>query len=158
MTLRSLEYVKITAVSEHPDFLIRTANWAYDQRNVRAIREQVFITELGIPAALEWDGRDADASHVIAETRQGTAVGTARLLPDGQIGRMAVLPTYRGAGIGRRMLLRVLELARQRGFGEVFLHAQVTAIPFYRRCGFCTSGDVFQEAGIAHQTMRLTVQ
>ena len=72
------------------------------------IRRRVFIDEQGVPPELEWDGLDTSAMHVMATSREGEAIGTARLLPDGQIGRMAVLAQWRGTGVGTAMLQRLI--------------------------------------------------
>lgn len=141
-----------------PEFHVKRADWHRDQALLRAMRCAVFVEELGIPEQLEWDGRDAAATHLIAWTEDGTAAGTVRLLPDGRIGRMAVVRAWRGRGIGTVLLQTLLELARREGFAELHLHAQVPAIAFYRRFGFRADGPVFEEAGIAHQAMRLAVQ
>jgi predicted GNAT family N-acyltransferase len=85
-------------------------------------------------------------------------VGTARLFDDGRLGRMAVLPAYRGLGIGSALMQEALSLASEHGVARVFLHAQVGVMSFYRRFGFEPIGDVFEEAGIRHQTMQLAVQ
>lgn len=118
----------------------------------------MFVTEQGVPEQLEWDGKDAQAVHLIAETASGMAIGTARLLAGGRIGRMAVLANYRGQGVGSALLKQVLRLARQQGLRTLSLHAQIQVVPFYRRFGFEVVGDSFEEAGITHQAMRLTVQ
>jgi hypothetical protein len=68
---------------------------------------------------------------------------------------MAVLPAWRDRGVGNAMLQALLRQARNAGRGDVFLHAQVDAVPFYQRNGFTAEGEVFREAGIPHQTMRL---
>jgi predicted GNAT family N-acyltransferase len=134
------------------------ADWPQDREHVRDIRTRVFISEQGIPAELEWDGQDETAVHFIAEYADRLAIGTARLLASGQIGRMAVLPALRGAGVGRLLVREIIKTARQRGVGELFLHAQLSAAGFYRHCGFQAEGDIFNVAGIPHQTMRMTVQ
>jgi predicted GNAT family N-acyltransferase len=75
-------------MSETP-WRVREAVLAVDGAAIRAIREAVFIQEQGVPAELEWDGSDAQATHLLAIEPGGQAVGTARLLPDGRLGRMA---------------------------------------------------------------------
>lgn len=145
-------------MTESPKFHVQQADWHRDEQRLRCIRHAVFVEELGIPEHLEWDGQDAGAAHLIARAEDGTVAGTVRLLPDGRIGRMAVLRAWRGQGIGTALLQALLELARREGFTELRLHAQVPAIAFYRRFGFRPDGPVFEAAGIAHQTMRLAVQ
>ncbi len=139
---------------------VRAARWPRDAAALQALRRRVFIEEQSVPEPLEWDGRDAECHHAIAELDDGTPLGTGRLLPadaDGsaQIGRMAVLPEYRNRGIGRRLLLVLLDAARDRGDTAVYLHAQVSAINFYAREGFIAEGELFIEAGIEHRGMRL---
>ncbi len=116
------------------------------------IRHRVFIDEQGVPPELEWDGLDTSAMHVMATSRDGEAIGTARLLPDGQIGRMAVLAQWRGTGVGTAMLQRLIAHAPVRE--SLFLNAQTSAESFYRRNGFEPEGKIFTEAGIPHIRMR----
>lgn len=118
------------------------------------VREAVFVREQGVPAELEWDGLDAAALHAVAIATSGHAIGTARLLDDGHIGRMAVLAPWRGRGVGSAMLERLLEAARDRGLPAVLLNAQTHAIAFYARHGFAREGSEFLDAGIPHVAMR----
>jgi predicted GNAT family N-acyltransferase len=99
------------------------------------------------------DEMDAVSLHALAYVG-GAAVGTGRLLPDGHIGRMAVLRESRSLGIGSAILARLVEEAARRGLREAVLSAQTHALPFYRRHGFTPVGEVYEEAGIAHQEMR----
>jgi predicted GNAT family N-acyltransferase len=111
-----------------------------------------------VPEALERDEHDADAIHLLASDDAGRAIATARLLRDGHIGRMAVLPDMRNRGIGSRLLTRLLDLAAERDMATVFLHAQCQAEPFYARLGFTAEGEVFKDAGIDHRYMRLLLE
>ncbi|MDE0691078.1 MAG: GNAT family N-acetyltransferase [Gammaproteobacteria bacterium] len=102
----------------------------------------------------EWDGRDDDSRHFLAES-DGKPIGTARLLAAGQIGRMAVLQRARGLGIGRLLLDAAVTAAREGDYPEIFLEAQTHAVEFYRKAGFRPEGPTFMEAGIPHQRMTL---
>ena len=113
------------------------------------------MQEQGVPEALEWDEWDAPSRHFLAEDAQGHPIGTARLLPDGHIGRMAVLAFWRRRGVGTALMRQVLAAAREAGFTAVELAAQTHALKFYARFGFVTHGDEFMDAGIPHYTMRL---
>ncbi len=121
------------------------------------IREQVFIKEQGVPSTLEWDGLDQDAIHLLAVNASQQPVGTVRMLNDGHIGRMAVLDEWRHQGIGRRLLKEMLQIARQLKLDKVFLSAQTSAVDFYARFGFTPYGEVFMDANIPHQNMRLNL-
>jgi predicted GNAT family N-acyltransferase len=128
--------------------------WLAQQAAARVIRAEVFIAEQGVPIELEWDEEDARSLHALARDQQGCVLGTGRLLPDGHIGRMAVLKDARGRGIGSAILRALMQRARRRGDRMVALHAQVHAEAFYAGHGFVREGDVFDEAGIAHVLMR----
>ncbi|MGD2081444.1 MAG: GNAT family N-acetyltransferase [Chromatiales bacterium] len=140
------------------EFRVRIAHWDRDREALEQIRHAVFVDEQGVPADLEWDGGDRDAEHLLAEDGRGHPIGTARLLPAGHIGRMAVLAPWRGRGVGTALLTRMLELARARGLGRVALNAQTAAVPFYHRQGFTVDGDEFMDAGIPHRRMRLDLE
>ncbi len=113
----------------------------------------MFIEEQRVPESLEWDEFDAVSLHLLAETEAGMVIATGRLLPDGHIGRMAVLPEWRRRGVGYAVLLVLIEAARARGDQSVRLHAQVHALGFYGKAGFVAEGPVFDDAGIPHRTM-----
>jgi len=132
---------------------IELMDWSEARADASRIRFAVFVEEQGVPREIELDERDAQCLHAIARL-EGRAVGTGRLLPDGHIGRMAVLRECRGAGVGGRILAALMARARQRGDREVLLSAQVHAMPFYERHGFSPVGAVYEEAGIPHQDMR----
>lgn len=138
------------------EFSVRRADWSRDLDDLRAVRTRVFIEEQKVPIELEWDEHDADCVHVLA-LAQGKPVGTGRLTPDGHIGRMAVLPEWRGHGVGARMLEALMKTARERGDRVCRLHAQTSAIGFYTRYGFRTEGGEYMEAGIPHRTMALAL-
>lgn len=135
-------------------FVVRSADWVADGTSLRAIRTDVFIHEQKVPAELEWDAEDARAWHVLAVTADGTPVGTGRLLPDGRIGRMAVLKQWRGRGAGAALLTELLRIAQGAGLRTLVLNAQTRAMGFYAGFGFLPEGEIFLEAGIPHQAMR----
>ena len=120
---------------------------------IKTVREQVFIQEQHVPEELEWDEQDAQAIHVVAYSENDQVIGTARLLADGHIGRMAVLEPWRKNGVGSAMLEKLLLVAQQRNLSKVFLHAQTSAIGFYKHHGFRTLGEEFMDAGIPHRYM-----
>jgi predicted GNAT family N-acyltransferase len=134
-------------------YTVTSADWQYDADAIKAVRHAVFILEQGIPATLEWDGLDAGCRHVLVRDTAGQAIATGRLQPDGRIGRMAVLPAWRGRGVGRALLSRLIELATAQGHYRIYLHAQQDVAGFYRAAGFSVCGEPFREAGIMHVAM-----
>ncbi len=136
------------------DIRFNIVTWSNERDRLLAVRLRVFVEEQHVPLELEEDGKDQNALHILVQDRDDNPLATARMLPDGQIGRMAVLPEWRNRGIGRQMLNMLLDQARQQQVKQVFLHAQCSAIAFYRSAGFQAEGEVFDDAGIPHRTMR----
>lgn len=132
---------------------IELMNWDQARAHASPIRFTVFVEEQGVPFAIEIDEHDPLCVHALAFA-DGKPVGTGRLLPDGHIGRMAVLKEWRNRGIGGLLLNALMERARQRGDRHVMLSAQVGAARFYEAHGFSRHGDEYMEAGIRHQEMR----
>jgi predicted GNAT family N-acyltransferase len=127
--------------------------WGVDRALLQQVRRRVFVLEQQVPESEEWDENDPLSVHVLA-TRNREPVGTGRLTPAGKIGRMAVLSEVRGKGVGSRILRMLVEEAYHKGLLELRLNAQVRAIPFYEKHGFCVEGPEFMEAGIPHRSMR----
>jgi predicted GNAT family N-acyltransferase len=135
-------------------FRIEFVAWQNCAADLSAIRHAVFVEEQGVPVELEWDGIDPDCEHVVAIAANGQPVGTGRLLPDGHIGRMAVLPPWRRAGVGTALLQALVGLACARGHEFAVLNAQTYVIDFYRCAGFDVTSGEFLDAGIPHVEMR----
>ena len=135
------------------EFSIEAGSWKELAEQARQVRETVFVDEQGVPRDIEIDEHDAASRHVVASDADGGAIGTGRLLVAGHIGRMAVLADWRGKGVGRALLERLLEEAAGRKLNQLALHAQTQASGFYRRFGFVEEGPEFMEAGIPHRTM-----
>jgi predicted GNAT family N-acyltransferase len=139
-------------------FEVRPVNWNVSRDKLRAVRRAVFIDEQRVPEELEWDDADERAYHVLATDDEGAPIGTGRLQLDGQIGRMAVVREWRRRGVGRKILMTLVDLARKEGCSVARLHAQTHALEFYARQGFVAVGPEFDEAGIRHRAMELRLQ
>jgi predicted GNAT family N-acyltransferase len=133
---------------------IELGDWPAQREAASRIRFDVFVEEQKVPAEIELDDWDAKSLHALAYDAAGTVVGTGRLLPDGHIGRMAVLANARGTGVGTALLTALMQAARARGDRDVVLSAQTHAVAFYARLGFAVEGSIYQEAGIDHVDMR----
>ena len=131
--------------------------WEEAQPVAGPLRFAIFVGEQNVPPGIELDDLDASCVHALAYDVDGKAIGTGRLLPDGHIGRMAVVVEWRRRGIGAEILEALINEARTRGHKEVILSAQLQAAEFYRGAGFVAEGKVFEEAGILHQKMRRTL-
>lgn len=124
----------------------------------RHLRRVVFIEEQGVSEADEVDDLDDVALHLLA-VMDGVAVGSARLLVQGEvgkIGRVCVLKQARGAGIGAALIKAAVTRFRGiEGVTKAKLGAQVHALGFYEGLGFEAFGPVYDDAGINHRDMVL---
>jgi len=138
--------------------VVRDADFTTDFASIRFVRTTVFIDEQRVPLELEFDDRDALCHHVLA-FEGSTPIGTARLDLDygGKVGRLAVLRRHRRDGVGRALMERLHAIAREHGAARLWCHAQLTAVPFYERLGYRSLGSTFDEAGIDHVRMELTL-
>lgn len=123
---------------------------------VSKLRHRVFVLEQGVDPALEFDGRDGEATHVVLEDG-GRLVGTARIFDTGSeavVGRVAVEADRRGQGLGVLVMTAAERWAGDQGLPAVELHSQASVVGFYERLGYTGVGEPYEEAGIPHLTMR----
>lgn len=71
--------------------------------------------------------------------------------------QMAVLNTVQGKGIGRALMQFAENIARDRGFRKMTMHARQTAIGFYEKLGYQVRGEQFEEVSIPHFIMEKTL-
>ncbi|MEY4295949.1 MAG: hypothetical protein RLY82_1637, partial [Pseudomonadota bacterium] len=137
---------------------IEVGGWQTLGTSAMALRTEVFVEEQDVPLELEHDEWDAKCEHAVVFNRLDQSMATGRLLPAengiSRIGRMAVKRVLRGNGLGEIVLQALLDKASSRGDVGVVLHAQASAQDFYAKFGFQADGAIYQEAGIAHVTMR----
>jgi YbgC/YbaW family acyl-CoA thioester hydrolase len=138
---------------------VQLGAWPEIQAHASSIRRTVFIAEQGVPEHEEWDADDAHALHAVVRNLAGLPLATGRLITQGEperqgrIGRMAVIRSARGSGVGAQVLQALTDAAKEKGCQRLSLHAQCAAMAFYAKAGFVPEGAVFDEVGIPHQTM-----
>ena len=137
--------------------MLKIVRYAEAMGSIQAIRQTVFQTEQNVDPAIDFDGLDDAAFHVIADWNS-QPIGTARirLLGDrlAKIERVAVLSTHRGQGIGKALVETAIAFLDEQGILDIKLNAQVQTIAFYEKLGFAPQGEEFEEAGILHVEMR----
>jgi predicted GNAT family N-acyltransferase len=119
------------------------------------LRERVFCGEQGVSIEADRDGRDHEATHIVAVDR-GRVIGTCRLLfraGIARLGRLAVEPDRRGDGVAGAILREADSVARRAGADAISLHAQTYAKDLYLRDGYLERGPTFVEEGIEHVSM-----
>ena len=122
------------------------------------VREQVFVLEQKITLCAELDEQDLYSTHITLSDN-GKIVAYARCYAEegsAHIGR--VLTTVRGKGFGLEIMKAAMYVCREQlGCSHIVLHAQQQVIPFYEKLGFRVISDLFDECGILHKTMEITV-
>lgn len=139
------------------DYRIEPADYKADFKDLRAVRDSVFIIEQHIPADLEQDDKDPLSHHVIARDNHHNPVGTGRLTPKGQIGRIAVLHQWRNQGVGQSLLRALIEKAQKQGLNQITLETPASASGFFQKFGFIGEGEAFNVAGNEFQRMSMTL-
>lgn len=137
-------------------YQVKQGNWDQLQQDAKLIRTLVFIQEQGIAEADEWDEQDAISQHFVIYD-QDQPIATARLLQNNSVGRVAVLKAYRGQGLGQMIMLDIIAYARQQGRAFLHLSSQVHAMSFYQQLGFVVQGDEYDECGILHIEMIMSM-
>jgi predicted GNAT family N-acyltransferase len=136
---------------------VRLAEIPQDLTKIYAVRIRVFQEEQGIDPALEFDGLDQQATHLLALS-DTLAIGTLRIRETepgvAKLERMAVLAEYRQLGVGKKIMQTALEFLLIKNFQAVHLNAQLAVKDFYQKLGFSPEGEIFEEAGIPHVRMR----
>lgn len=138
-------------------FTVHILSWRDGELLLREVREAVFMREQGVSAGLEWDGLDESCQHVLAINKNGGAIACGRITAQGKIGRMAVLPNWRGKKVGSAVLEALLEEARRKKLPNVVLDAQTQVAGFYQRFGFVEVGEIFMDANMPHIKMQLLI-
>jgi predicted GNAT family N-acyltransferase len=150
----------ITMTATQP-YTVQIVEWSEQHEALTRIRTDIFVREQRVPAEIVMDALDPEGVHVAALDEAGGVIGTGRLIlnnPVPRIGRMVVLKSWRRAGVGSMILEVLCKAAKAHGFGEVKLHSQTHASPFYFKHGFLSHGSEFFEAGIPHQEMRKKIR
>ena len=137
-------------------YQVKHGRWDQLQQDAKLIRTQVFICEQGITEADEWDDQDVISQHFVIYD-QDQPIATARLLENNSVGRVAVLKAYRGQGLGQMIMLEIISYAQKQRRSVLTLSSQVHAISFYEKLGFTVQGNSYDECGIPHIEMTMSL-
>ncbi|AOM40944.1 GNAT family N-acetyltransferase [Xenorhabdus hominickii] len=123
-----------------------------------AIRKQVFTDEQGFAEEIDIDEYDDIALHVVLfDDERPIGVLRAILKDNGmlKVGRVAVLKSHRGRGIGRQVMGFIADYGRQNSIATIGLSSQCHARPFYESLGYQAYGEIYLEDGEEHIFMTL---
>ncbi len=123
------------------------------------LRFEVFVGEQNVPVEVERDEYDKTAKHVTAiDEKSGECIGCGRLVIKNniaKIGRVAVKKSYRNKGYGKKICLKLIDIARESGINDIRLNSQLEVLGFYKKLGFKEYGDIFIEANMKHIAMKI---
>jgi predicted GNAT family N-acyltransferase len=152
---------RVALIVTEGNYAVDIVKSAEEQEAVYSVRMVVFVEEQKVPVEEELDAYDITATHFFVRHLPSplpAIIGTARLLDKGagtgKVGRVAICIEHRGQGAGALLMRAVEQIARQRGFQELILEAQVTALGFYAKLGYVAEGELFYDCAILHQLMR----
>ncbi|WP_336882029.1 GNAT family N-acetyltransferase [Priestia koreensis] len=134
---------------------IITARTQQQQDDAYFVRKTVFVEEQGVPAELEIDQHDKTAVHIVAyDKERPVGAGRFRIVDGyGKVERVCVLSSHRKDGVGKQLMLKMQEVAKEQGVPKLKLNAQTHAEGFYKHLGYETVSDKFLDAGMPHVTM-----
>lgn len=141
------------------DYTVTITQGLEENSGAKEIRQMVFVEEQGFEH--EFDEIDAGAFHLLMQADQAL-VATGRTFPSGRkgvwiIGRVAVMPEFRARSLGRQVIERLEETARQHGATQMELSAQSRARGFYEKLGYTATGEEYLDEFCPHLTMRKTL-
>ena len=136
------------------NFQVMQVSWITHAAQLMAVREPVLIIEQQVDPIFEWDEIDALAIHLLASI-DNQPIGCARIIEHQKIGRMAVLKSCRGFGVGQALLAKAIAICQVHGSKVINLTAQTHAISFYKQAGFIETSGIYQDANIPHVDMQL---
>jgi predicted GNAT family N-acyltransferase len=134
-------------------FFAKSVDWENERHTLKKIREKVFVCQWRIPAEYEFDHQDSIASHVLVVNEHNQEVATGRITPEGEIGRIAVEPEFRGPEVYQALLDALLKIAKEHGLQDVLVQCALEGVNYYQQQGFRSVGTVFMDAGVARQSM-----
>jgi predicted GNAT family N-acyltransferase len=134
-------------------FFAKSVDWDNERRTLKKIREKVFVCQWRIPAEYEFDHQDSIAFHVLVVNDHNQDIATGRITPEGEIGRIAVEPDFRGPEVYQALFNALLNIARQHGLQDVLIQCALEGVNYYQQQGFRPVGKVFMDAGVARQNL-----
>lgn len=125
------------------------------------LRVNQLLEPIGVPASyIEREKEKKDI--LIGAFENGEIIGCCVLTPKDhsviQLRQMTVRSDYRRKDIGRAIIEFAEDVAREKKFSILMMHARNQVIDFYKKCGYVIEGDQFFEVGIGHHKMQKQLQ
>ena len=127
-----------------------------EYQEVVRLRDDILRKPLGLrftPEELEGEKENLHIAAYEDEQMLGCCMLVEEDLQTVRLRQMAVLNDLQGKGIGRALMQFAENLARDRGYKKITMHARKNAIGFYEKMGYRKQGDEFTEITIPHYVM-----
>jgi len=134
---------------------VRVVETEKEKNDAFKVRHTVFVNEQNVPADLEIDDHEKDATHFVGyDKNTPVAAGRFRVIDNrAKVERICVLHHYRGTGLGYLLMSAIETRAKDLSLKGTKLNAQISAVGFYEKLGYQIISDQFMDAGIPHVTM-----
>ncbi|MBQ8966879.1 GNAT family N-acetyltransferase [Ruminococcus sp.] len=136
------------------------ATETWQQAGAYYVRIQGMARQHNITLRREFDDHDTPETKYIVLTDDDFPVATCRIYPadssSAMIGRVVVLPEYRGKGLGRLTVTEAENWLRQLGYKKALIESRTTAVDFYKKLGYLVTdntlihGDTFDCIPMEH--------
>lgn len=138
-------------------FTAENVDWGKAKHKLSEIREKVFVYEWRIPKEYEFDQHDNTSFHVLVRDESNLEIATGRITPNGEIGRIAVVPSYRGPEVYQTLFQALIDIAKQHSLETVSVQCELEGVKYYQQHGFRPVGSVYMDAGIPRQRMSVMI-
>lgn len=139
-------------------FKVKNVDWGKEKHKLSRLREKVFVCEWRIPKEYEFDQHDDASFHVLVLDENNQEIATGRITPNGEIGRIAVVPSYRGPEVYQTLFRALLKIAKVNDLRNVSVQCELEGVEYYQQQGFRPVGAVYMDAGIPRQKMSCTIK
>lgn len=134
-------------------FHTENVDWLRGKNRLKALREKVFVLEWRLPEEAEFDEHDEQAFHVIITDDVEGPIATGRLTKDGEIGRIAVKPSFRNERVYRKLFRALIQIAKVQSVSTISVCCELNSVPYHEQLGFSPEGHAYMDAGIPRQRM-----
>ena len=124
------------------------------------LRFQILRNPLGLTftqADLDKEKEDILIGFFEEEVLEGCCILTPANKTNVCLRQMAVVDGLQGKGIGRVIMNFAENVARDRGYKVLHMHARKSAVGFYQKLGYQIVGEEFEEVTIPHYEMQKTL-
>lgn len=145
------------------DHEILRAQELWQRAGAYSVRVQGMNRQHRISLREEFDEHDGEGTRYIVVLDHGYPIATCRFYETSReavtLGRVVVLPEYRGKGIGRKTVSEAEGWIRELGFKEIHIDSRTVAVGFYEKLGYRrVSGGVVKSGSFDCVRMRKEIE